>query len=98
MMKSYFQILKFLDFYTPKTELDRQFIEAFIEKNYKTPHQRRRNRPNFDDLPLDVESFTQWLESGVAALKIAKMDNRLIMLGRTWLKDTEIIATLEPDG
>lgn len=97
-MKSQFQILSFLSNYTPKTDLDRQFIESFLVQRFQITPKTPRFAPNFDGKPLDVESFIRWLESGSEALKIAFYENRCVLLGNCTLETCDIIGTLLPDN
>lgn len=97
-MKSLFQTLSFLSNYTPKSGLDAEFIESFLVQRFQITPTTLRNAPNFDEKPLDVHSFIRWFESGSEVLKIARNENRLVLLGNCTLETCQIIGALLPNG
>jgi hypothetical protein len=97
-MKSQFQTLSFLSNYTPKSDLDQEFIESFLVQRFQITPRTLRNAPNSSSNTIDVSSFIQWFESGLEALKIARFQNSLVILGNCTLEKCEIIGTLLEDG
>lgn len=93
-MKSQFQTLSFLANYTPKTELDKEFINSFLVQRFQITPKTLINAPQSHDNPLDVSMFIQWFESGLEALKIARFRNQVVLLGNTTLSEVKIIAKL----
>lgn len=97
-MKTQFQTLSFLSNYTPKSSLDAEVIESFLDRRFQICPQTLRNPSNFDANGLDVKSFISWFESGVGCLKMARLGNSLVILGNCALKSCEIIGTLLENG
>lgn len=97
-MKSQFQTLSFLSNYTPKTNLDAEFIDSFLVQRFQITPKTVRFAPNFDGTPLDVQSFISWFENGSEALKIGFFKNAPVLLGNCTLETCEIIGSLLPDG
>lgn len=97
-MKSQFQTLSFLSNYTPKTGLDIEFIDSFLVQRFQITPKTPRYAPESSGEPLDVQSFISWFENGPAALKIARYDEKVVLLGNCTLETCEIIGTLLPDG
>lgn len=97
-MKSQFQTLSFLSNYTPKTDLDAEFIDSFLVQRFQLTPKTPRFAPNSDGKPIDVQSFISWFESGPEALKIARYKNHTVLLGNCTLDNCEIIGTLMEDG
>lgn len=97
-MKSQFQTLSFLSNYTPKTNLDAEFIDSFLVQRFQLTPKTPRFAQNSDGAPIDVQSFISWFESGPEALKIARYKNHTVLLGNCTLDRCEIIGTLMEDG
>lgn len=97
-MKSQFQTLSFLSNYVPKTQLDSEFINSFLVQRFQITPKTPVFSPNSDSNTIDVQSFIQWFESGLNALKIACFKNEIVLLGNCTLQTCEIIGTLLEDG
>lgn len=97
-MKSQFQTLSFLSNYTPKTPLDSEFINSFLVQRFQITPKTPVFAPTNDSNLIDVQSFVSWFESGLNALKIARFENNLVLLGNCTLETCEIIGTLLEDG
>lgn len=97
-MKSQFQTLSFLSNYVPKTQLDSEFINSFLVQRFQITQKTPVFSPNSDSNTIDVQSFIQWFESGLNALKIACFKNEIVLLGNCTLQTCEIIGTLLEDG
>lgn len=97
-MKSQFQTLSFLSHYRPKTYIDADFINAFLDKKFNITPKTPRFAPNFDSKSINVESFIRWFESVAAAFKIGRFKNQTVLLGDCTLETCEIIGTLTPEG
>ncbi len=97
-MKSQFQTLSFLSNYVPKTQLDSEFINSFLVQRFQITPKTPVFSPNSDSNTINVQSFIQWFESGLNALKIACFKNEIVLLGNCTLQTCEIIGTLLEDG
>lgn len=97
-MKSQFQTLSFLANYTPKTPLDSEFINSFLAQRFQITSKTPVFAPYLSENTIDVQSFIQWFESGLNALKIAQYKNKLVLLGNCTLEICEIIGTMLEDG
>lgn len=97
-MKSQFQTLSFLSNYTPKTDLDAEFINSFLVQRFQITPKTPRFAPNSDADPIDVQSFISWFESGSETLKTARYENSIVLLGNCTLDKCEIIASLSESG
>lgn len=97
-MKSQFQTLSFLSNYVPKTQLDSEFINSFLVQRFQITPKTPVFSPNSDSNTIDVQSFIQWFENGLNALKIACFKNEIVLLGNCTLQTCEIIGTLLEDG
>lgn len=97
-MKSQFQTLSFLSNYVPKTQLDSEFINSFLVQRFQITPKTPVFPPNSDSNTINVQSFIQWFESGLNALKIACFKNEIVLLGNCTLQTCEIIGTLLEDG
>ena len=97
-MKSQFQTLSFLSNYVPKTSLDAEFINSFLVQRFQITPKTPVFAPTSDANLIDVQSFIQWFESGLNALKIARFKNQTVLLGVCTLETCEIIGTLLDDG
>lgn len=97
-MKSQFQTLSFLSNYVPKTSLDAEFINSFLVQRFQITPKTPVFAPTNDANLIDVQSFIQWFESGLNALKIARFKNQTVLLGVCTLETREIIGTLLEDG
>lgn len=105
-MKSQLQVLKFLNQYVPKTDFDRDMIEAFIEKRYnitptmtmfKDSYTDSTTASNMASNVLDVALFNQWYLNGYAVTEVAKCEGVLVILGNCTLNEAEILGKLEGD-
>lgn len=97
-MKSQFQTLSFLSNYVPKTQLDSEFINSFLVRRFQITPKTPVFSPNSDSDAIDVQSFIQWFENGLNALKIACFKNEIVLLGNCTLQTCEIIGMLLEDG
>lgn len=97
-MKSQFQTLSFLSNYTPKTPLDAEFINSFLVQRFQVTPKTLKNASNSASTPLDVQSFISWFENGSEALKIARYNQQIVLLGNCTLDTCEIIASMSDDG
>lgn len=97
-MKSQFQTLSFLSNYTPKTDLDAEFINSFLVQRFQITPKTPRFAPNSDADPIDVQSFILWFEGGSEALKTARYENSIVLLGNCTLDKCKIIASLSESG
>lgn len=97
-MKSQFQTLAFLSNYTPKSELDREFIVSFLEKRFRITPKTLIFAPESTKTTLDTQSFIQWFESGQSAGKVAKMGIVVIMVGECTMKEAKIIGKMTEKG
>lgn len=97
-MKSQFQTLSFLSNYTPKTEIDAEFIKSFLVHRFQITPKTPIFAPQSEEDTINVELFVKWFESGSAALKIAHFKNQTVLLGNCKLDTCEIIGSLSPDG
>lgn len=97
-MKSQFQTLSLLSNYTPKTDLDAEFINSFLVQRFQITPKTPRFAPNSDASPIDVQSFILWFENGPEALKIGRYENSIVLLGGCTLDKCEIIASLSESG
>lgn len=97
-MKSQFQTLSFLSNYTPKTDLDAEFIESFLVQRFQLTPKTPRFAPNSTGEPIDVQSFISWFERGSEALKIGRYKNHTVLLGKCTLDRCDIIGTLMENG
>lgn len=97
-MKSQFQTLSFLSNYVPKTQLDSEFINSFLVQRFQITPKTPVFSHNSDSNTIDVQSFIQWFENGLNALKIACFKNEIVLLGNCTLQTCEIIGTLLEDG
>lgn len=97
-MKSQFQTLSFLSNYTPKTPLDAEFIDSFLVQRFQITPKTPRFAPQTQSDPIDVQSFISWFENGSEALKIARFQNSVVLLGNCTLETCDIIASLSSEG
>lgn len=97
-MKSQFQALSFLSQYTPKTDLDAEFINSFLVQRFQITPKTLRNASNSSAEPLDVQSFISWFENGLEALKIARYNQKTVLLGRCMMQNCEIIGVQGSDN
>lgn len=96
-MKTQLQVLSLLNQYTPATDLDRDMITAFLEKNYHITPTTPIFAPQATETSIDVQSFLQWYKVGYGASEVAKTanNNKLVILGNSTLSQTTIIGTLQ---
>ena len=95
-MKTQLQVLDLLNQYTPATDLDRDMITAFLEKNYHVTPTTQIFAQGASKLTIDVQSFLQWYKEGYGAFEVAMTaNNSLVMLGRCTLTEATIIGTLQ---
>lgn len=94
-MKSQFQTLTFLSQYTPKSDLDKEFINSFLVQRFQITPKTPVFAPESQSNLIDVQSFISWFKTGLEALKIARYKNKTVLLGRTTLDKAEIIAELD---
>lgn len=97
-MKSQFQTLSFLSHYSPKSDLDREFIVSFLEKRFRITPKTLIFAPESTKTTLDTQSFIQWFESGQSAGKVAKMGIVVIMVGDCTITEAKIIGKLTEKG
>lgn len=93
--KTQFQVLCFLRNFTPKSELDDKFIRSYLDSEFKISPKTPFFSPLSDSEPLDVQSFTQWLKSGLAANSVAFYNSDLVILGNCTLSGAKIIGILK---
>lgn len=99
-MKSQLQVLKFLNQYYPASDLDRDMIEAFVEKRYNiTP---TTTVFGTSSKALDVLGFNRWYLEGYAVAEVAwykeQDESRLVMVGDCSLDEVEVLGKLNGDG
>ncbi len=97
-MKSQFQTLSFLSNYTPKTDLDSEFINSFLVQRFQITPKTPVFAPTIDASPIDVQSFILWFESGLNAFKIVRFKNEIVILGKCTIENCEIIGSLLEDS
>lgn len=93
-MKSQLQVLLLLEQYTPASELDRDMITAFVQKRYNITPSTSIFSSLTASSTINVQSFTQWYESGYTASEIAIHDNSLVILGNCTLTEAKIVGKL----
>lgn len=92
-MKTQLQVLDLLNQYTPATNLDRDMITAFLEKNYHITPTTRIFAQGAPELPIDVQSFLQWYKEGYGASEVATTaNNNTVILGKCTLTHATIIG------
>ena len=94
-MKSQLQVLLLLKQYTPASELDRDMITAFVQKRYNVSQSTPIFSSQTASSPINVQSFTQWYENGLAASEIASHNESLVILGNCTLTEAQVIGKLE---
>ncbi len=94
-MKSQLQVLLLLEQYTPASELDRDMITAFVQKRYNISQSTPIFSSQTASNPINVQSFTQWYENGLAASEIASHKESLVILGNCTLTEAKVIGKLE---
>lgn len=92
-MKSQFQTLSFLSNYAPKTPLDAEFINSFLVQRFQITPKTSVFSSNLNESLIDVQSFISWFESGLNALKIARYNNSIVLLGNCTIDSCEIIGS-----
>ncbi len=97
-MKTLFQVQKFLANYTPNSNITGELIISYLTQHYHTPPKTPFKRSTINANALDVELFTRWIERGLEALKIARFENNIVLLGNCTLETCEIIAILNETG
>lgn len=96
--KTLFQILCFLRNYSPKSDLDAKFIRSYLVSEFKITPKTPLFSPVSSSNTLDVQSFTQWLKSPVAAFSVAFYNSHTVILGKCTLSETHIIGILDPES
>lgn len=96
-MKTQLQVLSLLNQYTPASDLDRDMITAFLEKNYHITPTTPIFAPQAHENSIDVQSFLQWYKSGYGASEVVKTANNheLVMLGKCTLSEATMIGVLQ---
>ncbi|NDV63979.1 hypothetical protein [Bacteroides sp. 224] len=94
MSKLDFQVEKFLEQYTFKSEIDWKAISSFckVELNLNFEY-----TPKISPDGLNTSSFFSWFENGFGSGDIAWHNGKLIMVGACNLIDAKIEATLNGD-
>ncbi len=95
--KSQFQILSFLRNYTPKSDLDAKIIQSYLSTEFKISPKTPLFCPQSDYLPLDVQSFIQWLDRGLKSISVANFKNDLVILGNVTLETAKVIGILRTE-
>lgn len=96
--KTEYQIMRFLANFRPKTPLDGKFIESYMTSEFKTSRFSGLSASLTASNPLDVQSFTQWLENGFCASEIAFYKSDLVILGNCALDEARISGILSAGG
>ena len=96
-MKTQLQVLSLLNQHSPATDLDRDMITAFLEKNYHITPTTPIFASQATETFIDVQSFLQWYKVGYGASEVAKTANNgnLVILGNSTLTQTTIIGILQ---
>lgn len=93
-MITQFQVLTFLNQYTPASDFDRDMITAFVEKRYRITPTTSIFALQSIFSPLNVQLYHQWYESGYMVTEIAKFEGSLVFLGSVNLEEAQIVGKM----